>query len=325
MQPLRRINHQLFPTSENNYVPHILRVWPILLIFFVGIGLFSFARLSQLTGSFGTLAQVYPSVVVTLTNTDRVKQSLQALSVNGKLTKAAQLKADDMAKNGYFAHTSPSGITPWHWFGSVGYSFVYAGENLAVNFDDSQTVQTAWLNSPTHRANILNGNFTEIGVAVAKGLYNGRETTFVVEMFGAPAAGRSFVPAGAPPVKVVNSNVAVQDTTITKFAMLKNTDPSAQVAGERRSDTTPPLRWYTRALLVADTLASAVIMILLILLFLATASLVARSYEKHHLRHMLYGGIVMVLLFSSLFVGDWGIMNNRNKLVYETVFSHSRK
>jgi hypothetical protein len=92
-----------------------------------------------------------------------------------------------MAQNGYFAHTSPEGKSPWYWFKQGGYVFNYAGENLAVDFSDSADVERAWMNSPTHRSNILNNKFTEIGVATAVGTLNGRQTTFVVQEFGTPA------------------------------------------------------------------------------------------------------------------------------------------
>ncbi len=96
------------------------------------------------------------------------------------------MKADDMATKGYFAHTSPEGLTPWYWFAQVGYNYTYAGENLAINFNESKDVDTAWLASPTHRANILNSHYTEIGIATAQGMYKGVQATFVVQMFGTP-------------------------------------------------------------------------------------------------------------------------------------------
>ena len=91
-----------------------------------------------------------------------------------------------MARYSYFAHSSPTGITPWYWFTKSGYRFIYAGENLAINFSDSGAVNQAWMNSPGHRSNILNINFTEIGIATAEGMYQGQPTTYVVQMFGKP-------------------------------------------------------------------------------------------------------------------------------------------
>ena len=108
------------------------------------------------------------------------------------LARGAQLKADDMASKGYFSHTGPDGSAPWKWFQAAGYRYEYAGENLAVNFNESEDVVDAWLKSPTHRANIMKANFTEVGIGVATGTYKGKEATFVVQFFGKPAVGRGL-------------------------------------------------------------------------------------------------------------------------------------
>lgn len=140
-------------------------------------------------------ASVVSSVLVDLANTDRVASNLGTLAVNPVLVAAAQAKANDMAAKGYFAHTSPDGLDSWHWFKQAGYNFQHAGENLAVDFSDSADVERAWMNSPTHRANILNGKYTEIGIATASGFYQGRPTTFVVQMFGTPAKSKKVADA----------------------------------------------------------------------------------------------------------------------------------
>ncbi len=134
------------------------------------------------------LASVLPATLLGLTNADRHAQGVAPLANDPLLAKAAQLKADDMAAKGYFAHTSPEGKTPWYWLDQVGYDYTYAGENLAVNFDDSTAVEEAWMNSPTHRANIVKPQYTRVGYAVAKGIYEGKETTFVVQEFATTPA-----------------------------------------------------------------------------------------------------------------------------------------
>jgi hypothetical protein len=136
--------------------------------------------------SSGFLSSVLPSVLVDITNENRLVEGLGELEQNDTLTQAAQLKAEHMAENGYFAHDSPSGVTPWHWFEEAGYSYEHAGENLAVNYSDSQDVVEAWMDSQLHRENILERDFTEIGIATARGQYEGKETVFVVQMFGTP-------------------------------------------------------------------------------------------------------------------------------------------
>ena len=129
---------------------------------------------------------VIDSVVVDATNQQRESLGLGELKVNEKLKEAAQAKANDMASKGYFAHYSPDGKTPWYWIDQVGYNYRAAGENLAVNFDYSKDVVNAWMNSPTHRANIVKAKYTDIGIGIAEGFYQGRPTVFVVQLFGTP-------------------------------------------------------------------------------------------------------------------------------------------
>jgi uncharacterized protein YkwD len=157
-----------------------------------------------------SFAAVLASMLVDMTNTDRSTASLSKLTVNPLLQAAAQAKADDMAKYGYFAHTSPTGVTPWHWIATTGYDFAYAGENLAIDYFESADVESAWMNSPTHRANIMSGTFTEIGIATAIGTYNGHQTTFVVQMFGRPA--KSDIISGTQNKQL---NVIASSTTFT--------------------------------------------------------------------------------------------------------------
>jgi uncharacterized protein YkwD len=133
-----------------------------------------------------SLSAIYASVLVNLTNRDRVLNNLSELKVNSLLEKAAQMKADDMAARSYFAHNTPEGKAPWYWLELAGYEYLYAGENLAVNFQNSEEVQTAWMNSRGHFLNIVNPKFTEIGIATSTGFYKGREAIFVVQMFGTP-------------------------------------------------------------------------------------------------------------------------------------------
>ena len=125
--------------------------------------------------------------LVNLINQERTAKNLSSLEINTKLNQAASLKAQNMIENNYFDHTSPSGISPWYWFSQAGYNFVWAGENLAMHFTDTDAVFDAWMASPGHRDNILSPNFKDIGVAVATGQIDGRQTTVSVLAFGSPA------------------------------------------------------------------------------------------------------------------------------------------
>ncbi len=138
------------------------------------------------TGIIDAISAIYGSVLVNLVNRDRSLQNLSNLKVNPLLEIAADLKAKDMAAKGYFAHNTPDGKNPWDFIDQSGYKYVYAGENLAVNFLDSDEIHRAWMNSPTHRFNIVNPKYTEIGIATSTGIYKGRQAIFVVQMFGTP-------------------------------------------------------------------------------------------------------------------------------------------
>ena len=99
---------------------------------------------------------------------------------------AAEAKAEDMLKNDYFAHTSPEGRTPWHWLKKAGYSYKYAGENLATNYTDAKDQEKAWMKSKTHRENILNKNYREAGIAIVDGKIDGQSSLVTVVFFLAP-------------------------------------------------------------------------------------------------------------------------------------------
>lgn len=190
-------------------------------------------------------AAVVSAVLVDLANQDRAENSLGDLTVNPLLVEAAQAKANDMATKGYFAHTSPQGLDPWYWFEQVGYKFQYAGENLAVNFSDSGDVNTAWMNSPEHRANILDVHYTEIGIATAQGMYQGQLVTFVVQEFGTPAT------AAAPQQPVVTESVP---TVPTQTAVAStNNQPSEVLGTAAQPEPQKPKAARTKPLALAPT------------------------------------------------------------------------
>lgn len=134
-------------------------------------------------------ADLTPESILNLINEERSKESLPTLKLNTLLTQAAQAKLDDMFENGYFAHTSPKGETPWAWVKQSGYSYQYAGENLAINYETAEKQHTAWMKSTTHRANILNARYQETGIAVKSGKMNGETVMITVQIFGTPRGG----------------------------------------------------------------------------------------------------------------------------------------
>jgi hypothetical protein len=182
------------------------------------------------------VSTVLPSVVVQLTNAERTGLSEAPLRRNSTLDEAARMKAEHMAKNEYFAHFAPDGTSPWYWFDRAGYRYAHAGENLAIHFTDSSEVVDAWMDSPTHRANIVSGKYTEIGVGTAKGTYEGYETVYVVQLFGTPAAPVVVKTAPAPtptpaPVLAQAEPPAPVEAETPAIAGSENTTKTVEVTG----------------------------------------------------------------------------------------------
>lgn len=130
-------------------------------------------------------SEINKKSIIDLVNKSRIENSVSTLAENENLDNAAKNKLEDMVKNNYFAHTSPTGVTPWFWFEKNGYDYKYAGENLALGFTSLEKEHQAWMDSPTHRKNILNPNYKEIGVAVAQGIIDNNSVTIAVQAFGA--------------------------------------------------------------------------------------------------------------------------------------------
>lgn len=219
---IKSLKKYFIPHKNNEHQPHILRKRPVLaiLVFILLIEGFFLVQIFLLFPNTSLFSSILPNVLVDLTNSDRQQNSVQPLKINSLLEQAALLKAQDMAQNGYFAHTSPSGITPWYWLQKVGYAYNGAGENLAVNFSDSADIENAWMNSPAHRENILDNRFSEIGIAAAKGLYNGREAIFVVQFFGRPETQASALPAPKNPAAVPPKPTPAQEPVPSATAPL---------------------------------------------------------------------------------------------------------
>lgn len=164
--------------------------WPYLPIFAV---LLAGLMLNHIIGRqnhsvLGYSTNVSPQVLLSETNGIRVSHHDPALELNQQLTNAAQAKANDMVKENFWSHVTPSGEQPWSFMTAAGYQYEAAGENLAYGFGTSDDVMTAWMNSPEHRANILDGNYQDVGFATANSpnFVGGGPQTVVVAMYGEP-------------------------------------------------------------------------------------------------------------------------------------------
>ena len=199
------------PAECNEYKPKILRTKSLAIIAVV-LFLLKAAVTSYLFFIYPNVARMSEMIsqeVYNLVNNERRGNNLNTLIFNDKLNIAAQAKANDMIKNNYFAHKSPDGKMPWDWIDRNQYAYLYAGENLAMNFTSAFSAHQALIMSESHRKNILNSRYSDIGIAVAKGVIDGRETNILVELFG--SAKSAIKPALAEATIKENKNIKIEE------------------------------------------------------------------------------------------------------------------
>jgi len=226
------LHHWLVPHEANNHraraLHHeaLLSYVLLLAVFNLGIRFFH----GQMPDILGYATDIRVEQLVAATNAKRAEVGLSPVTLNGALSQAAAAKASDMFTNNYWAHNSPGGRTPWDFIIGAGYRYTLAGENLAKNFQTSDGVVDAWMNSPTHKANIVKSGYKEVGFAVVNGVLNGEETTLVVQMFGtttAPVAQIPRVEAAEPAPTAAPIVVAEEVEDTAKVISIVPAEPAA--------------------------------------------------------------------------------------------------
>lgn len=141
------------------------------------------------SGVLGTSSDYSPDTLLSSTNQQRSAVNEPSLTIDPQLTAAAQAKAEDMAARDYWAHDTPDGKSPWTFITGAGYNYQLAGENLAYGFTGAEETVGGWMNSPGHRANILNAGYQNVGFGVVTvPNYQGKgEQTIVVAEYGKPS------------------------------------------------------------------------------------------------------------------------------------------
>lgn len=209
------------PHERNNYHPFALKHG---LLAFVSALLIASKALAltlvAITPTTADLSTITVNRIVQLTNAERTKAGLNELAVNAKLAAAAKQKGEHILKEDYFAHISPSGVTPWFWMSKNEYAYSVAGENLAIDFTEAEDVVAAWIASPTHKENMLLPQYTETGVAVVTGEFQGGTSIVVVHMFGKPAVAAAQTPTD------VSSAIKAQVSGQTETALPPTPTPA---------------------------------------------------------------------------------------------------
>jgi len=174
------------------------------------------------------------------TNSQRESNGETDLSLNGQLNNAAQSKANDMAARDYWSHNTPDGQTPWSFMSAAGYNYQLAGENLAYGFTTASETITGWMNSPEHRANILNAGYKEVGfgfINIANYQGTGPET-LVVAMYGTQPAPKPAPVAAATPSAASGSQSGASAGAVAQDTSQQATQPTTPAADTPKPVTT---------------------------------------------------------------------------------------
>lgn len=266
-----KLKNFFVPTKENRQKPYLLNKIAVISYTFVLVFVNTFGGLIGLSEV--EASSITPENIITLTNQERLGYGLNTLSTNAQLSAAALAKANDMFEKQYWDHFGPNGESPWQFIRAAGYNYVYAGENLAKGFKTAEGVHEAWMASPTHKANIVSGNYKDIGVAVVEGELLGKQTTLVVQMFGnlttevysatqTPEETETLsvpaVPSSTEKVVVNDEAGEIKSIRITSpQAGSVITDPSTNVKGDtENAGDNYTVEVYDKENLVGDTEAS---------------------------------------------------------------------
>lgn len=258
----------------------------IFILLQVGFSIINYTK----PGVLGITGNLDQKRLVELTNAERQKAGLSPVLENTALDKAAAAKAQNMFAENYWAHFAPSGKTPWDFILGTGYKFTFAGENLAKNFYSSDDVVKAWMASPTHRDNLLNPKYQDIGIAVVDGVLNGQKTILVVQEFGTTQA------------LAANPSIDVQGKQIMLSKKDYDNKPElAAVASETKSIIKPLIDPYQ----VSKMAGFSVIILITTLLTIDVWVLKKRGVfriSSHHIAHM----ALLSLAAGSLIMGSPG-------------------
>jgi hypothetical protein len=214
---MNRLLRLILPHESNNHRAKLLHNSSLVLI----IALLFVAQFFVSWGNrrapsvLGISANISSNDLLRVTNQDRYDNGLPPLRLDNELMQAAAGKAEDMFTNDYWAHISPSGVTPWDFIKNAGYSYLYAGENLARGYTSADSVVNAWMNSPEHRANMLSPHYADVGFAVQTGTLTGNDTVLVVEEFGKRYLGGEPTVASADQPTVIPTSVPTVAAEVT--------------------------------------------------------------------------------------------------------------
>lgn len=302
---MEKLIHLLLPRQSNNHKAKILHSSSLFIITVLIISVQGFISLLPRIKPdiLGFASNISIQEVVSLTNRKRSEAGLSALSLNQELSAAAYTKGRDMIDKDYWAHVAPDGTQPWKFFNDFGYKYRYAGENLARDFSNSSAAVEAWMNSPTHRDNILNSKYKEVGIGVVEGNLAGTDTTIIVQFFGATYADKINQPiAGAttqlPTKQLTTTRPTSVPTLIPTATPLAVTIVTPEVQAQITTPK-PDQQILISPFTTTKTLSLAVVGLLLVI-FIIDAVLVSRRkiarIAGRTFAHVAFLGMILTII-----------------------------
>lgn len=288
-KPIRKTDHRHYWP----YIPMLLLVIATMMVCLI--------QPAQRRGVLAYATNVSKDDLLAATNLQRERNQSNDLTINSELSAAAQAKANDMTSRNYWSHNTPDGKEPWVFINATGYKYQKAGENLAYGFATSKDTITGWMNSPSHRENLLDKDFTEVGFgfANASDFNNSGHETIVVAMYGRPL------------VLGASQDKSVVPLTSNNTPALKNSvAPTSDSPGSLTAATKPVSRVETLSggrapwLVFAVGLITGMALILLLLKHMAGLRHVLRDGEKFMLHHPLLDTVLISLVLLGSFLSQ---------------------
>ena len=288
-----KLKNYFLPHPETHKRAHLISsgAFAIYLAFFVVLQMVFGVLGSVKPNVLGIASSISGSELINLTNQERQKVGLDALAEDSRLDQAAKAKGENMFTEQYWAHYSPSGKSPWGFIANSGYKYSYAGENLARNFNSSSEVVVAWMASPTHKENIVNSHYKNIGMAVLEGNLNGQPTILVVQEFGTPIEYVAQVPKTPSIVKIAEAANLTNPSTSPIASITPQIRP--QVASENTTRIDP---YLSIKYLGIGTLGILLILIIVDMILIKKRG-VTRLVSRNMI-HIVFIVVVLVILFN---------------------------
>ncbi|PIR80324.1 MAG: hypothetical protein COU25_00870 [Candidatus Levybacteria bacterium CG10_big_fil_rev_8_21_14_0_10_35_13] len=309
---IKFLAHFFIPQISNNYRSKILhpKILSIFIIFFFLSGFLIYFVKNNYPQVLGISSDISIEQLLILTNQKRQENGLSPLKLDSQLMQAAMGKGSDMFSKNYWAHISPDGTTPWVFIKNAGYGYVYAGENLARGYSNSEDVVNAWMNSPSHRDNVLSSKYEDVGFAVVSGNLTGEETVLVIEMFGATRL------AGEPSIASEETSSEIAVITPTPVSLVGGISPIPTAAPSLIPTPTPVNNQVARQVLTRNSnfqiepivngavfskdltrsITSVFIFVLILDMVIIERKKILR-FVGHNLDHVLFMGLILGAIF----------------------------